>query len=112
MTEPVLSRVQIAPFADVLILAHIDNAPDITTSPDRTLRPQLLEITYYFDFGALCWVHKVTVTGPRVARDGTVGTSPRTARYARGDELPEWLTRIVNDRRPTFGLPDMRVLGV
>lgn len=112
MSEPILSRVQVAPFADVAFLADVTGAPDVVASSARIVRVHALEIRYFFDFGASRWVFKVELMGVRIRHDGTAGTSPSVVRYAYGEEMPTWLARIVTQNRPSITLLDLRARRV
>lgn len=108
MSEPTLSRVQIAPFADVTFRANVADAPDLVVTPGRTMRVDALEIRYYFDFSARCWMHTVRVMGRWTSRDGTPGRAAANAAYGHGDAgMPPWLMRVVTQNRPSAILPPL-----
>lgn len=108
MSEPVLSRVHISPYADVMFLATVTGAPDVVAPSGRTVWVMGVEVRYHFDFSTSRWSHAVKVMGRRIGRDGTPGTSPSNVVFGHEDEMPEWLARIVTRERPAFILPDMR----
>lgn len=109
MSEPVLSRVEVAPFADVTFLANVADAPYVVTSSVRTVWVRTLEIHYRFDFGRALWLHTIKLTGRRILQDGTPCEGKSLVTFGPLDDLPEWLARIVSQNRPPFILPDMRV---
>lgn len=109
MSEPVLSRVEVSPYADVTFLAEVGDAPYVVTSSVRTVWVRSLETRYRFDFGRSLWLHTVKLTGRRILRDGTPCEGKSVVTFGPLDDMPIWLARIVTQNRPPFILPDMRV---
>lgn len=110
MITPTLFETEVSPFADVLFLAKVADAPQAVARSGRTIWVNSLEIRYRYDFRTGRWSDDAKLIGRKILDDGTTGARPSTISYGSGAEtMPEWLARVVAQNRPSWILPDVTV---